>query len=482
MQSSCTRWIRVTAVTGVIVGTGLVFSAAPATAGAQSTSDPPVEDPVPGDSPAPGQPVVIDLVVDPAPDSPSPNSEPVAIDGPEAEPLAVEGTADLAPTIEPEPTGPAVQEDITDGAEPDEREQPEAAHTQTGDVDVVAGQAVPESTHAPAVPEIQPLHEVTEHDGGSDSHDDSSHDDSSHGSGSDSHDDSSHGSGSDSHEGGGGSGSPYRMTFAVLWYTSDGEPILELLPEWRTWFELAASSQTGSGKPTSATCAYTDGSDVLTCEFDNRGHSGIDDGMVVPARPAATYTVTVPEDPEAWTNVHANADRYSARDLCPRGGSSDGGHSGGPGGGHDSGHESAVAGLEGGTHDGHDGGSGGGGKAVFCEHVVEMHQVAVVLPPDDPPIEEEGESPTPPEPSLPPPGTESPVGIAMPTVASAASSPRTLPATGSTVSLLLVVGGLLVAAGAALTATTRVRGADVAGAGIIRLPLRAGHALPNDQA
>ena len=139
-------------------------------------------------------------------------------------------------------------------------------------------------------------------------------------------------------------------------------------------------------------------------------------------------------------------------------GSSDGGHSGGPGDGHDSGHESAVAGLEGDTHDEHEGGSGGGDKALFCEHVVEMHQLAVVLPPTDPPIEEEGESPTPPEPSVSPPDTESPVGAVRPTVAAAASTPRTLPATGSTVSLMLVVGGLLVAAGAALTATTRVRG------------------------
>ena len=108
----------------------------------------------------------------------------------------------------------------------------------------------------------------------------------------------------------------------------------------------------------------------------------------------------------------------------PRGGSSDGGHSGGSSGGHDSGHDSTVAGLEGGTHDEHEGGSGGGGKAVFCEHVVEMHQVEVVLPPADPPIEEEGESPTPPDQSVSPPATESPVGAVRPTVASAASAPQ----------------------------------------------------------
>jgi len=433
MGSSRTRWIRLTAVTAVVVGAGLVSSAAPATAGERSTSDPPVEDPVPVESPVPDQPVVVDLLVDPAPDVPSPDSEPAALEEPAADPITVERTAEPAPEIEPEPTGPSSQEVIGDEAEPDESEQPEAAQTQTGDVDVVAAQASLERTLGPAVAAIQPPQEVTEQD-------DSSHDDS-------------------SHEGGsGGNGNPYRMTFAVLWYTASGEPILELLPEWRTWFELAASSQTGSGKPTSATCAYAEGSDVLTCEFDNRGHSGIDDGMVVPARPGATYTVMVPENPEAWTNVNANGGRYSARDLCPRGGSSDGGHSGGPGDGHDSGHESAVAGLEGDTHDEHEGGSGGGDKAFFCEHVVEMHQLAVVLPPTDPPIEEEGESPTPPEPSVSPPDTESPVGAVRPTVAAAASTPRTLPATGSTVSLMLVVGGLLVAAGAALTATTRVRG------------------------
>ncbi len=469
MRSSRTRWIRATAVIAVVVGTGLVSSAAPATAGEQSTSDPPVENPVSGDPPAPVEPLVIDLLVDQVPDPPSPDSEPAAIDEPAPEPMTVEGTADLAPTVEPEPTGPASQEIISDEAEPGESDQSEAAQTQTGNGDVVTAPAVFESTTAPAVPAIEPPLEVTAHDDGSDSHE----------GGSDSHE-----GGSDSHEGGGGEGNPYRMTFAVLWYTASGEPILELLPEWRTWFELAAASQTGSGKPTSATCAYAEGSDVLTCEFDNRGHSGIDDGMVVPARPAARYTVTVPEDPDAWTNVNANGGRYSARDLCPRGGSSDGGHSGGSSGGHDSGHDSTVAGLEGGTHDEHEGGSGGGGKAVFCEHVVEMHQVEVVLPPADPPIEEEGESPTPPDQSVSPPATESPVGAVRPTVASAASAPQTLPATGSTVSLMLIVGGLLVAAGAALTVTTRVRGVEAAGTGIIPLPQRIDRTgqVPPDQA
>ena len=453
MRSSCTRWVRVTAVTAVVVGTGLVASAAPATAGEPSTSDPPVEDPVSSDSPTPDQVVVIDLLVDPAPDLPSPDPEPAVPEDPAAEPTSVEWTAEPAPTIEPAPTGPGPEEVVTNEAGPDGSEQPEPVRTQAGDVDLVD---LPlESTPAPAVPAIQPPEEVTEHD-------DSSHDDSSHDDGSDSHEGGSGNHDDGNHEGGGGNGNPYRMTFAVLWYTASGEPILELLPEWRTWFELAASSQTGSGKPTSATCAYAEGSDELTCQFDNRGHSGIDDGMVVPARPATTYTVTVPENPDAWTNVNANGDHYSARDLCPRGGGSDGGHSGGSGDGHESGHESAVASLEGGTHDEHEEGSGGGDKAFFCEHVVEMHQVAVVLPPTDPPIEEESKSPAPPEPSVPA-ETESPVGIVQPTVAAAASAPRTLPATGSTVSLMLVLGGLLVATGAALTATTRVRGVEAAG-------------------
>ena len=76
--------------------------------------------------------------------------------------------------------------------------------------------------------------------------------------------------------------------------------------------------QTGKGLQTSATCTYPAGSDVLECVFDNPGHGSGTDGLVVPARPTATYTVTVKWPPPDWTIDGANAGPYSARDLCPR--------------------------------------------------------------------------------------------------------------------------------------------------------------------
>lgn len=62
-------------------------------------------------------------------------------------------------------------------------------------------------------------------------------------------DDHSGGTGGE-HTGGGGNGDPYRMTFEVSWRLPDDStiPVLDdVLPvEWRTMFDLAAASATGS--------------------------------------------------------------------------------------------------------------------------------------------------------------------------------------------------------------------------------------------
>ncbi len=74
---------------------------------------------------------------------------------------------------------------------------------------------------------------------------------------------------------------------------------------------------------------------MLRCEFHNPGHGSGTDGLIVPARPTATYAVTVDWPVDGWTISGADGDGYSARDLCPRGG--DGGHE--EGGGHEAGGE-----------------------------------------------------------------------------------------------------------------------------------------------
>ena len=120
------------------------------------------------------------------------------------------------------------------------------------------------------------------------------------------------------------------MTFTVVWYDADGTQItaldVVLPPEVLAQFELSAASQTGKGKTTSATCTYPDGGTVLRCEFHNPGHGSGTDGLIVPARPTATYAVTVDWPVDGWTITGADGDGYSARDLCPRGGEGGGGH------------------------------------------------------------------------------------------------------------------------------------------------------------
>ncbi|MGE5211759.1 MAG: hypothetical protein ACM3MM_10880, partial [Acidobacteriota bacterium] len=169
-------------------------------------------------------------------------------------------------------------------------------------------------------------------------------------------------SGGGEHTGGaGGTGDPYRMTFEVSWELPDGSPVLEVPTNWRKMFDLAAASATGGGKPTSAHCTYPEGSTDLVCEFQNPGmHASVTDGMVVPRKSTATYTVTVLWPVSGWTIDGANADAYSARDVC-----TGGGHGGGGGGsgGHDSGHGETLeaAALE-------DSGS------PVCIHTVVMRQ------------------------------------------------------------------------------------------------------------
>ncbi len=120
-----------------------------------------------------------------------------------------------------------------------------------------------------------------------------------------------------------------------------------LPPDVLAQFELSAASQTGKGKPTSATCTYPDGGTVLRCEFHNPGHGSGTDGLIVPARPTATYAVTVDWPVNGWTITGADGDGYSARDLCPRGGDGGGGHEEGggdeEGGGHEEGGGQRVA-------------------------------------------------------------------------------------------------------------------------------------------
>jgi LPXTG-motif cell wall-anchored protein len=264
--------------------------------------------------------------------------------------------------------------------------------------------------------------------------------------------DHSGGTGGD-HSGGGGTGNPYVMTFEVSWQFPDGSsiPVLDgVLPDWQSMFDLAAASATGGGKPTSAHCTYPDGSTDLVCEFENPGkHSSVTDGMIVPGKPTATYTVTVPWPISGWTIDGANADSYSARDLCPRGG---GGHDSGHDGGHDSGHDSGethdIAALD--------------DSGFICIHTVVIRQAPVspepppAQPPtQDPPVSEvpaaaPPQNPTPAPPAAAP--TPPTVEVLPVTV-----TPRALPATGNTATTTLMIGTIILAMGGCLLVLARRR-------------------------
>jgi LPXTG-motif cell wall-anchored protein len=265
------------------------------------------------------------------------------------------------------------------------------------------------------------------------------------------------------HQGGaGGQGNPYRMTFTVIWHNADGKQITDLdvvlPPEVLAQFELSAASQTGKGKVTSATCTYPDGGTVLRCEFHNPGHGSGSDGLIIPARPTATYTVTVEWPVDGWTISGADDVDYSARDLCPRGGEGGGGGHESGGGEEGGGHESG-GGDEGGGHE--SGGGEEGGSGVPCVHTVVMRQVAPAVPPPPPP-----EQPQPPaappaqdagvvppvvtSPAVTPPATAPEVEVQ-----SAAAAPGSLPATGGSISMLLLIAGVLVLMGSAAAGLTR---------------------------
>ena len=246
------------------------------------------------------------------------------------------------------------------------------------------------------------------------------------------------------HTGGGGTGDPYRMIFEVSWRLPDGSVITELPTDWRSMFDLAAASATGGGKPTSAHCTYQPGSSDLVCEFENPGkHASVTDGMIVPAKPSATYSVTVLWPISGWTIDGANAGPYSARDLCPRGG-------GGHGGGHDSGHGETVeaAALE--------------ETGSVCLHTVVMRQPALTPEPppaeppaQDPPVSEvpaaappQSQTPAPPEAAPTPPAVE-----ALPVTV----TPRALPATGNTATTTLMIGTIVLALGGCLFMLARRR-------------------------
>jgi LPXTG-motif cell wall-anchored protein len=250
-------------------------------------------------------------------------------------------------------------------------------------------------------------------------------------------DDHTDGTGGD-HTGGGGMGTPYRMNFAVTWRSPDDAvvPVLDdtLPADWRTIFDLSAASATGSGKTTTAHCTYPENSSDLACEFDNPGHASGSDGMVVPGKQTATYTVNVLWPTNGWTIEGANDGPYSARSLCPRG---------------DHGETPEAAAKE--------------DEEFSCLHTVVMRQDEVTSEPPatdppatDPPVIEDPVAPAPPDdremaaPVDPPPA---------PVVASESPAPTTatLPATGGSTMIQLAAGAVMLVLGGCLLALARRR-------------------------
>jgi len=269
------------------------------------------------------------------------------------------------------------------------------------------------------------------------------------------------------------------MTFTVDWRFDDGTPIPVLdeeLPDgWRELFELAAASRTGRGQPTSARCTYPESSERLVCEFDNPGHRSDAEGLIVPARPTATYAVTVTWEQPDWSIDGADGGPYSARDLCPRGG---GGHDGDQSGGHDAGHDNLSDDVD----DVDDVDDADQTRRTFvCEHTVVIQQVQRVTPEPEPQPEPEQPAPVQPAPVLPadrqprPSSAEPPAATTAPTseaspsaVRSVASVPRSLPATGGRVSTMLAIAVVLSAIGAVFTLLARRPTATIGGGSVDR--------------
>ena len=244
------------------------------------------------------------------------------------------------------------------------------------------------------------------------------------------------------HSGNGGTGDPYRITFEVSWRLPNDSVIaaLEVPTDLRTIFDLAAASATGGGKPTSAHCTYPPEGTDLVCEFENPGkHSSVTDGLIVPGKKSATYSVTVLPI-TGWEINGANAGPYSARDLdsCPPRG----------GGGHDSGHDSGhgetveVAALE--------------ETGSVCLHTVVMRQSPVSPEPppvQDPPVSEVPAE-APPQSQAPPEATPTPPAVeALPVTV----TPKALPATGNTATTTLMIGTVILALGGCLYMLARRR-------------------------
>jgi hypothetical protein len=405
------RWVRLAIAAGAIVGSALVSSVAVA-----ADESPPPEPPATPSADVSSIEVEQNgadvIVVDPSPGTPLEEIAVIEIVAPDPE---VIGSGTVDPTVV-EPVAP------TDGEE-------------SADEPIAMTASEPASATSLAMETIE-----AESDEG---------------------EEGEHGS---DHEGGsGGEGSPYHMTFTVVWYDADGKQITTLdatlTAEVLAQFGLSASSQTGKGNVTSATCTYPDGSLVLRCEFDNPGHGSGSDGMIIPARPMATYTVTVDEI-AGWTISGAGDDPYSARDLCPRGG--EGGHEEGghEEGGHEEGGHDAAA-LEEGGHEegGHEEGGheegGHEGGSVPCVHIVEMHRVEPPPPPTQPPAAPAPESGVVPAVTTPVATTTTAPSEPEPAAQSFATAPSSLPATGGSIAMIVFAAGVLLAMGSALAGLTR---------------------------
>jgi LPXTG-motif cell wall-anchored protein len=374
-------------------------------------------------------------------------------------PVAVLTTEPLVIELVVEGDPPTESTESTEGAQPEESAGDDAALTTSESTDtqsenLAEQDTMPTATESePTSAEPSPAVAALAADSGED-HSGGTGEDHSGGTGEDhsggTGEDHSGGTGGE-HTGGGGTGDPYVMTFEVSWQFPDGStiPVLDgVLPtDWQSIFDLAAASATGGGKPTSAHCTYSDDSTDLVCEFENPGkHSSITDGMVVPAKPTATYSVTVLWPISGWTIEGANDGPYSARDLCPRGGhGSDSGHDGG----HDSGH---VEALEADVPE---------GSGTVCVHTVVMRQPLVT--PEPPPVEPPAEVPPVAEVPAAPPPSQTPVSPEVapttPTadVLPATVTPRALPATGNTATTTLMIGTIIFALGGCLSVLARRR-------------------------